>query len=186
MIDYVETHEMFIPLKAMFGTDWLMHCYETVERDEGKALFAQRMMEAWPEKLVYVLANPSSAVICAYKALPIFARSAVWIATGSDTLTAEHLMPLWDRDVVFFPTARQYDQWRDSMPWMGEHPGTFIVDDTMHMLASWYSPAIDWDLATMALMPHDIRWAFFNGVMGDLTPLLQILGCLPRLEGDLT
>lgn len=186
MIDYVETHEMFKPLKAMFGTDWLMHCYETVERDKGKALFAQRMMEAWPEKLVYVLANPSSAVICAYKALPIFPRSAVWIATGSDRLTTEHLIPLWERDVVFFPTARQYDQWRDAMPWMGEHPGTFIVDDTMHMLASWYSPAIDWDLATMALMPHDIRWAFFNGVMGDLTPLLQILGCLPRLEGDLT
>lgn len=184
MIDYVDTHEMFKPLKAMFGSDWLMHCYETVERDKGKALFAQRMMESWPEKLVYVLANPTSAVICAYKALPIFARSAVWIATGSERLTIEHLMPLWERDVVFFPTARQYDQWRDAMPWPDEHPGTFIVDDTMRMLAYWYSPAMDWDLGTMAMTSPDIRWAFFNGVMGDLTPLLQMLGCLPRLEGQ--
>lgn len=182
MIDYIETHEMFKPLKAALGNGQLMHIYETVERDKGKALFAQRMMECWPEKLVYVVANPSSAVICAHKALVVLPRSEVWIATGSDTLTLDHLLPLWERDVVFFPTAQQYDQWRDAMPYMDEHPGKWIVDHTLSLFAIFYPPAACWDIATMAMMPNKYRLAFFNAIFGDIQPLLDAFGCLPKLE----
>ena len=178
MIDYTVTHEMFKPLKAMFGTDHLMHIYETVERDKGKALFAQRMMECWSEKLVYVVANPTSAVICAYKALPIFPRSAVWIATGSDKLTKEHLKPLWERDVIFFPTAQQYDQWSKAMPAVSDHPGFWYVDHTLEVLTVFYPPAAQWDIATMALMPENIRSAFFNAASsGDIMSLLEAFNC---------
>ena len=34
----------------------------------------------------------------------------------------------------------------------------------------------------MAMMPNKYRLAFFNAVFGDIPPLLDAFGCLPKLE----
>ena len=186
MIDYIEKRPMFVRLKARFGDSWLLHCYEYLSRERGKALFAQRLVEAYPERLVYVVARPETAVYCALMGVPLHPRKAIWVATGSTTLSITHLEPLIGHDVIFMPTGRQYDQWRDLMPPPGwGRPLNWMADSSLHFLSRLHPAAIDWDPATIMMLPK-LAWSTFSNCWGgNAWGLLQQLGFLPTLQQNL-
>lgn len=182
MIDYIDKQPMFARLKACFGDSWLLHCYEYLSRDSDKPLFGQRLVECYPERLVYVVARPETAVYCALMNVPLHPRRAIWVATGSTRLTDAHLEPLVGHDVIFMPTGRQYGQWCDMMPPPGwGAPLNWMVDDALRFLSQLHPAAIDWDPANIMMLPRRAWITFYNSWGGDAWSLLQQLGYLPAL-----
>lgn len=179
MIDYVDTSRMFKSLRALLGDSWLMHYYETAMRQNEKPLLGQRLLEAYPDRVVYVVARPMSAILCAVMNVLLHDCKPVWVATGDAVLTPDHLKPLVNRNVFFMPTARQCSQWLDVMPPLGGAPYNWAVDRSLEMLAVYYDGAIDWDIGTIMLLPGSAWVTFYNRWGGDPIGLLSRLNLLP-------
>ena len=179
MIDYLESHRMFKSLRAMFGDSWLLHYYETAVRQTEKPLLGRQLLEAYPERVVYVVARPFSAILCALKNVQLHGCKSVWVSTGDAVLTSSHLEPLLNRNVFFLPTARQCEQWLDIMPPLGGAPYNWAVDRSLQDLANIYDGAIDWDIGTMMLLPDNMWVTFYNHWGGDPLALLNRMNLLP-------
>ena len=179
MIDYLDTHRMFKPLRALLGDSWLMHYYETAVRQNEQPLLGQQLVEAYPERMVYVVARPFSAIMCGVKNVQLHGRKSIWVSTGDAVLTCDHLEPLLNHNVIFLPTARQCSQWLDIMPMLGAAPCNWAVDRSLENLAIYYDGAIDWDIGTLMLLPNNLWVSFYNRWGGDPIGLLTRMNLLP-------
>ena len=75
------------------------------------------------------------------------------------------------------PTGRQYDQWRDLMPPPGwGRPLNWMADSSLHFLSRLHPAAIDWDPATIMMLPKQAWSTFYNCWGGNAWGLLQQLG----------
>ena len=184
MIDYHDKLKMFALLKAVLGDSNMLHYYETAVRRKERPLLGMQLLETYPDRLVYVVANYLTAVMCGARNVQLYDRKGIWVATGDEVLTDRHLEPLINRDVFFMPTARQCSQWLDAMPPLGGAPCNWTVDRSLKDLAGIYPPAIDWDTNTLMTLPGNAWVTFYNRWGGDPIALLRQLNLLPSyLEG---
>ena len=72
-------------------------------------LFGAHLLKDYPDKMIALVKEETTAAIMSCLPTPY-----LWLATGGDILTTDHLLSLEGRTVMMFPDKGEYDGWANA------------------------------------------------------------------------